>query len=110
MPMFENTSVFEDTQVFIVRIWREPREIEGALAEPRGMVEIIPSGERKYFQDLDELTNVIRRALEALGWQFKLSVEPAAAPDQNQIPVAENADATNSTDASSNDSTPNPTA
>ena len=40
-------SIDEETQVFIVRLWRERREIEGARPVLRGTVEHVPSGERR---------------------------------------------------------------
>lgn len=43
------------TQIFIVRIWNEPREIERAKPEWRGVIEHVPSGEQRYFKHLDEL-------------------------------------------------------
>ena len=51
----------EHTQVFIVRIWREPREIEGATLLWRGAVEHVASGERCYVQRLNEITRFIAR-------------------------------------------------
>jgi len=49
-----------DRHSFIVRIWREPREIEGLAAEWRGLVERVGSGERRYFQRLDELVSFMQ--------------------------------------------------
>lgn len=54
-------------QVFIVRIWREPREIPGAAPEWRGVVEHVPSGKRHYLKDLDEITHFIIPYLSELG-------------------------------------------
>jgi hypothetical protein len=54
------TSFEQDTHVFIVRIWREPREIEEAQAEWRGVVEHIPTGQRRYFKDMDEIKHVVQ--------------------------------------------------
>ncbi len=49
-------SPFDDgTQVFIVRVWREAREIPGAQPEWRGVVEHVPSGERRFFKELEEI-------------------------------------------------------
>ena len=45
----------EHTQVFIVRIWREPRGSEGAPAIWRGVIEHVPTGERRYLTDLNEI-------------------------------------------------------
>jgi len=41
--------LFEDnTQVFIIRIWFERREIEGAAEPWRGVIEHMPGGQRCY--------------------------------------------------------------
>ncbi len=45
----------EDTQVFIVRLWCERREIEGARPVLRGTVEHVASGERRSVENLDDL-------------------------------------------------------
>ena len=45
---------FEDqTHVFIVRIWSEPREIEDAEPEWRGAIELVSSTDRLYFKTFD---------------------------------------------------------
>lgn len=41
----------EEAHAFIVRIWREPREIDDAASEWRGMIEHVESGERRYFRE-----------------------------------------------------------
>jgi hypothetical protein len=64
---------FEDkTHAFIVRIWLERREMKGADAVWRGVVEHIPTdgqqqGERRYIRDLDEITAYITPFLEEMG-------------------------------------------
>lgn len=40
---------------FVIRIWLEPREIEGAKPIWRGIVEHLQSGEHQYFENLDEI-------------------------------------------------------
>jgi hypothetical protein len=57
----------EDTHAFIVRIWPEPREIEGAAFEWRGVVEHITTRERRYFRNLDEVTSFISPYVRAMG-------------------------------------------
>jgi hypothetical protein len=42
----------DNRHVFIVRIWLEPREIAGAVVEWRGMIEHLPTQERRYLTDL----------------------------------------------------------
>lgn len=71
-------TLFEDrTHVFIVRVWFEPREIEAAPAEWRGMIEHVPSGQRHYLNNLDDITAFIAPYLEdpgvkpGLSWRIK---------------------------------------
>ncbi|GAB4280622.1 MAG: hypothetical protein Kow0092_36230 [Deferrisomatales bacterium] len=49
--------------VFIVRLWREPREIEGAEPLWRGVIEEVRSGQRRYFDELEEIVGFIARCL-----------------------------------------------
>ena len=59
---------FEDnTQVFIIRIWVERREIEGAPTEWRGVIEHIPGGQRRYLKDLGDILVFIRPYLKSIG-------------------------------------------
>lgn len=44
---------------FIVRLWSEPLADTGWIAQ----VELIPSGEQRYFASLDDLFTFIRRQL-----------------------------------------------
>ncbi len=48
-------SFCEDTHSFILRCWREPREIEEAAPVWRGEVEHVPTGKRIYFKNFEEL-------------------------------------------------------
>jgi hypothetical protein len=48
-------SPVNETQVFIVRIWPEPREIPDAEGEWRGTVEHLDSKEQIAFRFLDKL-------------------------------------------------------
>jgi hypothetical protein len=57
----------ENAHAFLVRIWSEPREIEQARPEWRGMIEHIPSGQRRYVKNLDELAAFIASYLELMG-------------------------------------------
>ena len=61
------TSFEERTHTFIVRIWREPREIERAVPEWRGVIEHVPSGERNYLKDLEEILTFMASYLEEMG-------------------------------------------
>jgi len=49
----------EDTQVFIVRFWRESRELAGAHPIWRGSVEHMPSGQRIYVKNFKEVERVM---------------------------------------------------
>jgi hypothetical protein len=58
--------LFEDnTYVFIVRIWFERREIEGAAEKWRGVIEHVPTGQRCYMDELDTISNFITTHLDA---------------------------------------------
>ena len=50
----------ESRHVFIVRIWLEPRELEGAAPQLRGTIEHVPSGMRRSVKALAEITDFIR--------------------------------------------------
>ncbi len=54
----------EKTYTFIVRLWSEPREIGGATPELRGSIEIVPGGERRFVQNLAQITEVIEATLK----------------------------------------------
>jgi hypothetical protein len=49
----------ESTHAFIVRIWLEPREIEDAAPEWRGVIQHTSSGERRSFNGLHEIEEFI---------------------------------------------------
>lgn len=53
--------------VFILRIWREPREIKGAELEWRGVIEHVPTGERRYFNELNDVVDFLRPYLLQMG-------------------------------------------
>lgn len=62
------STAFEDnTHVFIVRIWLEPRDIEGAPSECRGEIEHVPSGQRRYLKGLDGMEVFVSSWLKAHG-------------------------------------------
>lgn len=56
----------EYTHSFVVRVWLEPREIEGATPEWRGIIEHVASGERIYVQDLREIESFISCYVESM--------------------------------------------
>ena len=57
----------DNTQVFIIRIWREPREIEGASPEWRGSIEHVASGERHYLTNLCDILDYIAPHVVTMG-------------------------------------------
>ena len=61
MELFE-----ANTHVFILRLWLEPREIEGAEPEWRGVIEHVVSGERRYFRNLEGMLSFIKKHFELL--------------------------------------------
>lgn len=79
----------ENTQAFLVRIWSEPREIEHARPEWRGMVEHIPSGQRRYVKSLDELAAFIASYLASMGvkleayWRLRQWLKQWQTPTKN---------------------------
>jgi len=52
---------------FLIRIWQEPREIEGQGFEWRGSIENIQTGHKGYFKDLETLLKFTREQLDTLG-------------------------------------------
>lgn len=56
----------ENTHAFIVRVWLEPRELEGAAPECRWVIEHVPSGERRYLKDLSEAEIFISTCLRGM--------------------------------------------
>jgi hypothetical protein len=57
----------KDTQVFIIRIWREIRENASLPVECRGVIEHLQSGERVYIKKMDEVVNFLTPYIEAGG-------------------------------------------
>ena len=60
-------SLDKGTHVFIVRVWIETREIEGAEALWRAVVEHVSSGQRRYLENLGEIETVIVQHLRDMG-------------------------------------------
>ena len=65
------------THSFIVKIWLEVTTEEAERATWRGHITHVPSGERRYVQDLDDITAFVAPYLEAMGaklgiqWQVR---------------------------------------
>ena len=57
----------EKRQVFVIRIWTEPREISGEKSQMRGVIEHVTSGEKQYFLELDEIEQFIFPFVQDLG-------------------------------------------
>jgi hypothetical protein len=56
---------------FILRVWSEAREIEGAVPIWRGVIENVITGERQYFQDLEEISRFVAPYLKEMGVELK---------------------------------------
>lgn len=59
-------------RAFIIRIWREPREIEGALPEWRGVIESTHDNQRRYLKSLDEIIAFIAPYLDKMGVSLEI--------------------------------------
>jgi hypothetical protein len=64
--------VESDTHSFIIKIWLEETAKESARARWRGHITHIPSGYRRYFKSLDEVSIFIIPYLKARGVKFGL--------------------------------------
>ncbi len=60
-------SIEDDAHSFIVRVRLEPRELEGAVSEWRGMIEHVASGERLFINDVIRIVEFITPYLEQMG-------------------------------------------
>ncbi len=54
-------------QSFIVRVWVEERAQEGSRGTWRGHITHVPSGERRYLKNLDEIGDFIAPYMELMG-------------------------------------------
>ena len=50
---------------FIVKVWLERRELEGAQPEWRGRIDHVPSGRQVYFRDIADIIHFIQAFLES---------------------------------------------
>ncbi len=57
----------ENKHAFVVRIWCEPREIEGKTPAWRGMIEHVASRNRQYLEDINEINTFIVPYLKQMG-------------------------------------------
>jgi hypothetical protein len=64
------------THSFIVKIWLEVTAEEAERATWRGHVTHVPSGERRYVKDLDDITAFILSYLTGMGVDLGLASQP----------------------------------
>ena len=57
---------------FVVRIWLEESAEGGRRAMWRGHITHVPSGERRYFQHLDDMASFVAPYLESMGVKLSL--------------------------------------
>lgn len=57
----------EYTHSFIVKVWLEETAAEAGRSTWRGHITHVPSGERRYLKDLDELVAFINPFLASMG-------------------------------------------
>jgi hypothetical protein len=60
-------SLEENTHSFIVRVWRERREREGAAPEWRGVIEHVQGGKLQYLRNLEGIIDFIEPYLSRKG-------------------------------------------
>jgi len=65
--------------LFVVRAWREPGRTPGE-DQWRSSVEVVPSGERRYFAAHEDLAGYLLAQLAQAGWARP---PQAAAPEQD---------------------------
>jgi hypothetical protein len=63
--------VREDTYAFVIRIWHEAVDKGGRVIAWRGSIQHVGTGERLHFDDIDEMSDFIRK-------KSYLDDEPAA--------------------------------
>jgi hypothetical protein len=78
-------SIDEETQVFIVRLWRERREIEGARPVLRGTVEHVSSSERLSVRDVSGIVTFLLHHVEAMDVSVDDGVTSQASGDTKAI-------------------------
>ena len=71
-----------ETSVFIVRVWNEPREIQNAPPQWRGMIEFLPTRERRYFQNLSEMSRFLTEKSGFIDGGESHGIHPALMDDQ----------------------------
>ena len=64
-------SFCDDTHSFVLRCWREPRELKEAASVWRGEVEHVPTGKRLYFKNFEELKGFLASYLPEIAAKEK---------------------------------------
>ena len=49
-----------NSHAFILRLWAEPREIDGVPAAWRGLIQHVETGAQRYFCDLEDVPGFVR--------------------------------------------------
>jgi hypothetical protein len=89
-------ALLEDrTAVFIVRVWCERGDGDSAIAEWRGSVEHIATGQRAFFRNLESVIEFMKPHLESIGidaqqrfWERIASAMDDSQPDRPTAPIA----------------------
>lgn len=66
-PGFSMNDSEDSDHAFIIRIWRENRELEDAPPTWRGVIEHVSTGKRRYLQELAHILAFIIPYLEKMG-------------------------------------------
>jgi hypothetical protein len=70
----------ENDQAFIIRIWKERREIKGASPIWRGVIVHVQTGKRRYLHDVGDIIAFINSCIEEMGlkkslfWQWAVRI------------------------------------
>ncbi|GAB3352886.1 hypothetical protein [Lysobacter tyrosinilyticus] len=89
-------ALLEDrTAVFIVRVWCERGDGDSAIAEWRGSVEHIETGQRAFFRNLESVLDFMKPHLESIGidaqqrfWEHIASAMDDGNPELPTTPIA----------------------
>jgi hypothetical protein len=69
----DDLDMFEaNTHPFVVKVWLEETAAEAGRARWRGYIIHVPSGERRYIEDLEEIDVFIASYLEEMGVDLDL--------------------------------------
>jgi hypothetical protein len=68
----------KNDQAFIIRIWKERREIKGESPIWRGVIVHVPTGNRRYLYDVVHIVTFINSYIEEMGLKTSLFWQWAA--------------------------------